>query len=317
MKIFITGGTGFIGSHLVDKLNKKEIVPYSMIRSKLKWLKNKKINAVYGKSFSEENIKNILKEADAVFYLAGVTKAPDYETFVEGNLSAFMEFYNTLIRIKSKVKWIGYISTMAVNRPQENIKLLDETSPLDPVSQYGKSKALIEDFLRTRKEYPVFIARIPGVFGPRDMDFLEYFKMVQKGMVPIIGKGNNRASLIYVKDLINALDLAYEKKLKGTFYICNNEFHSYKEIGSISRNLLNKKAIYVKIPLFIARIFAHFNEFIKGNNIVNEEKIVEITSGDWICSGEKFIKVTDFKFNFTLEQGFKETIEWYKEYNYL
>ena len=316
MKIFITGGTGFIGSHLVDELNKKGIIPYCMIRSKLKWLENKKIIPVYGKSFSEDSIKNILKEANAVFYLAGVTKAPDYEAFVDGNLNSFMKFYNTLIEVKSKVKWIGYLSTMAVNQPK-NEHILDEISPINPLSYYGKSKSLVELFLKTREEFPIFIARLPGVYGPRDMDFLEYFKMIKRGMTPLLGDGTNEVSLIYVLDLVTGLLSAFQEKLKGIYYICNSEYFTYKKIGEISRDLLNKKAIYVKIPLFIAKMFAHFNEFINSNNIINEEKIVEITSGDWICSGKKFTSATHFKFKYTLEQGFKETIEWYKEHNYL
>ncbi len=317
MKIFIVGATGFIGSHLVDHLNSVGISPFCMVRTEPKWIRGKNYTCVKCSDFSGEHISKLLGEAEYIFYLGGVTKASSYEEYVKGNHSAFVEFYEKLKSCGKNCKWLCYISTMAVNAPNPDGSPITEDSPLNPVSHYGKSKALNEEYLAGKKDFPVLVVRLPGVYGPRDLDFLEYFKTVQKGFAPVFGK-KPETSLIYAGDIAEALFAAMKKGLSGTYYISDGRTYTYGDIAREARKLLNKKAVYVKIPIILAKIFAHLSERIKVRNIVNEQKVMEISAGSWLCSNAKILSaLPEWRPKVFMPEGFRMTVDWYIQNGYL
>jgi Nucleoside-diphosphate-sugar epimerases len=87
MKAFVTGGTGFVGSHLIDRLLAKNVEVFALKRktSDTKWLDAKKINYVEGDLFSDNILKDTIKNVDYVFHVAGVIKAKNYTDYERGN----------------------------------------------------------------------------------------------------------------------------------------------------------------------------------------------------------------------------------------
>ncbi|MCK4644043.1 NAD(P)-dependent oxidoreductase [bacterium] len=317
MRVFITGATGFIGSHLVQALNSRGIRPDCMVRTEPKWLEGMDFTSVNCDSFVEPAAIRSIGHADAVFYLAGVTKADSYHDYVSGNFDAFTDFYDIAVKYGRNIKWLGYLSTMAVNRPNKDGSPLDEDSPLNPVSDYGRSKALAEEFLKQKSDFPTLILRLPGVYGPRDMDFLEYFRIVKKGMIPIVGTGEPQTSLIHVNDVVSALMRGFEKKANGLYYISDGIHYTFRKIGAISSKILKKRAVYVKIPAYIATLFAYVNENFGRANIISREKVKEMTAGNWTCNSSLAERDLDWKPVLRAEHGFEDTIAWYRKNGYL
>ena len=317
MRVFITGATGFIGSHLVQALNSRGIRPDCMVRTEPKWLEGMDFTSVNCDSFVEPAAIRSICHADAVFYLAGVTKADSYHDYVSGNFDTFTDFYDIAVKYGRNIKWLGYLSTMAVNRPNKDGSPLDEDSPLNPVSDYGRSKALAEEFLKQKSDFPTLILRLPGVYGPRDMDFLEYFRIVKKGMIPIVGTGEPQTSLIHVNDVVSALMRGFEKKANGLYYISDGIHYTFRKIGAISSEILKKRAVYVKIPAYIATLFAYVNENFGRANIISREKVKEMTAGNWTCNSSLAERDLDWKPVLRAEHGFEDTIAWYRKNGYL
>jgi nucleoside-diphosphate-sugar epimerase len=88
MKALVTGGTGFIGSHLVDELLKRGYEVRCIVRdtSNLRWLEGKNVEVVKGSLFDVSFLKTVLKDVDYVYHIAGVTKGRNYQDYYRGNV---------------------------------------------------------------------------------------------------------------------------------------------------------------------------------------------------------------------------------------
>ena len=94
----------------------------------------------------------------------------------------------------------------------------------NPISLYGKSKLAQEKIFRELCPAPYVIIRAPIVFGPGDMDMLAIFRIVNKGILPTLGRKERRYSVIYVKDLVGGMIAAANSRCENEiFYIANPE----------------------------------------------------------------------------------------------
>lgn len=190
MKAFITGGTGFIGSHLVDSLIEHE--DYSeircLVRSSDKWLKSKDFLRIEGDLHNLSALTKAVRNVDVVFHLAGVVKAQTYQEFERANVEAT----ENLVRIAQKegVKKIVILSSLAAAGPSQNGPVTESDRML-PVSMYGRSKKRMEETIHAiaDKDTSVTILRPPAVYGPREDQIFTFFKMVSNHICPIIGDG--------------------------------------------------------------------------------------------------------------------------------
>ena len=326
MKAFITGATGFVGSHLVDKLLEKNWEVYCLIRktSSLKWIEGKKVNYIEGDLFADEVLKNVISKVDYVFHIAGVVKAKNKEGFEKGNYLATKNLIEITYKVNPNIKKFIHVSSQAVCGPTPDDKPIDETYIPKPITTYGFTKKQAEDIvLEYKDKMNVTVVRPPAVFGPRDTEVLIYFKTLNKGLNSIIGLSKKYVSLIYVEDLINGIVLAAESNLKSgeIFFICSDKAYEWNEIGELTSRLLNRKTFKIKIPHFVvytvggfAQFFAQFS---KNAATLNIEKCKDITRKRWVCSNDKSKKLLGFEEKYSLEESFNKTIEWYKKMNWL
>ena len=143
MKAFITGGTGFVGSHLVEALIVSNT--YSeircLVRSTDKWLTGLKFERVKGDLFDLKAIEKGLDGVDIVFHTAAVLRASTKKEFTQANVEAT----ETLIRLAQKkgVKNFVVLSSLAATGPSNGTRVT-EISELNPISMYGESKKEME-----------------------------------------------------------------------------------------------------------------------------------------------------------------------------
>ena len=253
MKAFITGATGFVGSHLVDALLEKNYEIYCLKRktSSLKWLEGKNVNFIEGDLYSNEVLENAIKGMDYVFHVAGIVKAKNRDGYERGNNLATKNLIEITYKVNKNLKKFVHISSLAVCGPTPGETPLNEEYSPKPITNYGKTKFLAEkEVLKYKDKLPVTIIRPPAIYGPRDTEILVYFKTFSKGLNSIIGFNDKYLSLIYVKDLVNGIILAAESNVKSgeIFFICSDKAYNWNEIGSITGKILDKKAIKIRIP---------------------------------------------------------------------
>src|SRR5574340_25657 len=202
MRALVTGATGFVGSHLAERLVGEGWQVRCMVRrtSSLRWLPPG-VETVYGELASGEGVGEAVHGADAVFHVAGVTKARRAAEFYEGNVRATAN----LLEAAGDVPRFVHVSSLAAAGPGAD---LSEDNPPRPVSDYGRSKLEAEKLARGR----AVIIRPPVVFGPRDTDVLQIFRAVNRGRMVRIGRRDSFFSFIYVKDLAEALAARSEER---------------------------------------------------------------------------------------------------------
>ncbi len=325
-RAFITGATGFIGSHLVDQLLRKNYEIKCLVRktSNLKWLKDKGVEFVYGDLFDKNILTPEIKNTDYVYHIAGVTFAKKKEEFYRGNVDATKSLLEITLEANPELKKFVHISSQAAAGPSFDGKPIDETRDYRPLTTYGKSKMQAEKIVRTYfDKLNCTVVRPPAVYGPRDYAIFEYFKAMNRGLQPLIGFENKLVSLIHALDLVDGIILAGEsdKAKSNIYFISSEKFYNWREVGEITQRLLGKKSLKIVIPHFAVHVVGFFSEVFGYMStkpvILNREKVKEITQAYWICSVEKAKRDLGFKEKFTLEEGFKNTIGWYRENKWL
>ncbi|MFA5405600.1 MAG: NAD(P)-dependent oxidoreductase, partial [Ignavibacteria bacterium] len=139
MKAFITGATGFVGSHLVDELLKKNYEVYCLIRktSNLRWLKDKNVHFIEGNLFSNDALSSVIKNMDYIFHVAGVVKSKDKKGFEKGNYLATKNLLELTLKNNPNIKKFIHISSSAVCGPNPDDNPLSEAYEPKPRTTYG------------------------------------------------------------------------------------------------------------------------------------------------------------------------------------
>jgi dihydroflavonol-4-reductase len=324
MKILITGGTGFIGSHLIDHFldyNNTEIFALVRDLKNLKWLKGLKINLIEGDLL---NIPLLPPDIEYIFHVAGSTKAYKIAEYYTVNQQGTASLFQALKAQKIRPKRVVYISSIAASGPSSDGTAVKEDSPPCPVSPYGKSKLEGEiEALKYKDSIPLLIARISVVFGPRDRALIPYFKFIQKGILPSVGSKQKLVSLIYIKDLIKALDLCIHKELATgeILHLANPDPSSWEDLGRAAAEAMQIKLINLKLPLPIAYLVSCGAEVlgkIHGDpSILNRQKFEELRQDGWVADTQKAKEKLDFTPQYSLREAIHETINWYMTNNWL
>jgi len=326
MKVFVTGGTGFIGSHLIDELlqHPKFETIGCLIRNNEKWLKNRDIIKYQGNLQNLATLKEGTNNTDIVFHLAAITKAPGMREFQLHNVEATENLIR--VSIKNGVRNIVILSSLAATGPSFS-KPVDEDDPLMPISMYGKSKKMMEEKIHAiAADHPgvsIKIIRPPAVYGPRDEDIYSFFKMAAFRLCPIVGDGKHpKISLVYVKDVVSALIKAALLKSEGihTYFVAGRDHYSWNEIIKATSAALNRKVYPLKLApkwikgagKIIEKATAPFGIY----PVFNTEKAKEMTM-EWTCSIEKAKKELNYEPKYTLQAGINETITWYQKHHWL
>jgi nucleoside-diphosphate-sugar epimerase len=326
MKVLITGATGFIGSHLAELLFAKGYELRCPVRktSDLRWLAGVPFEKIECDLASGANIERAVEGVDFIYHLAGVTKAKTKEGYYQGNQIATRNLLEATLKRNPRLKRFIHISSQTVSGPSLNGTVVNEETPCHPITTYGLSKYEAEKECRkAMSQLPITIVRPPTVYGPRDKDVFEFFNTMKKGLQPMVGMHDKYVSMIHVKDLVRGIVLAGEHPdaTGKTYFISSEKYYNWKEVGAITAKVMGKKALRLRIPEWGVYVIATFAEFFalfsSKPALINFEKARDMVQDAWTCDTTRARTELGFKEEFTLEEGIKNTVEWYKKEGWL
>jgi dihydroflavonol-4-reductase len=326
VKALITGGTGFIGSHLVELLVKKGYAVRCLIRrtSDTRWLSGVPAEYVYGDLFDADALREAVGGVDFVYHAAGVTKSKTKEGYYTGNTTGTANLLDAVKKFNPTLKRFVHLSSQTVAGPSPTKTPITEEVDPRPITTYGMSKLKAEEECRkVSSSFPITILRLPAVYGPRDKDVFEFFNTIGKGLQPMVGFREKYVSLLHVADVVRGLVMAAESPVTAgqTYFISSKGVYGWREVGDVAKRVMEKAVLRVRIPEFGVYLVSAFAEFFalfsSKPALINFEKARDMVQDYWTCDSSRANRDFGFEQEISLEEGMRETIAWYRAEGWL
>ena len=301
MRLAITGGTGFVGSHLVDcalgaghrvvALARQDQIP----REGLDWIR--------GDLSSRDALRQLVEGADAVIHVAGTINAASAAGFEKGNVEGTL----TMLAAATAggVHRFIQLSSLAAREPK--------------LSLYGASKARAEELVHG-SGLDWVIVRPPAVYGPGDKETLELFRMAKLGVMLMPPKG--RVSVIHADDLA-ALLLALAKP--GTPVSCLVEPDdgkpggwTHREFARALSDAVGTRAAVISSPGILLRFAARADQLLRGEKAkLTVDRAAYFSHRNWVVEPKRAAPPGLWQPSIDTIEGLKGTAEWYRSEGWL
>ena len=323
MRIGITGANGFAGSNFANYFQSQGYEVRCIVRPHADLsLLDPNLDIQFTDYNSQDELKRVLEDVDVLIHNAGAVRTHTFMQMIEANVGTtrrVMEAFNH----SSKGKRFIYISSQAASHPSRDMELAKEEDPSAPVDWYGKSKLLAEKIIKTECVKEWVIVRPCSIYGPGERDFYQVFKAVQKGINFHIGRKPQYMNLIYVRELAQFLELCLTQKnaVGEIFFASDGEIYTQQDFMHLIAEILKVKTFEIAVPVPLAKTAFYageaFERITGKTNLLNKQKMKEIVDVTWLCSIEKAKRLLGWNPQPNLREHLSETIQWYKEHNWL
>ncbi len=328
-KVLITGASGFIGYHLVEEALRQNLEVFAAIRpsSPTAHLRSLRVHFTTLPYLSGPTLEKILEAGQYhyIIHAAGLTKAKTQEGYNAVNATFTRNLGEAAVRADIPLKRFVFMSSLAALGPvpEEATRPISPLHQPHPVTAYGKSKLLAEEYLRNLPGLPLVTLRPTAVYGPLERDLYLLIRTVARGLEPYIGRQAQKLSFIYVKDLaeitLRALHIPGRNQL--SYNLSDGNSYDKYAFAEVTKKLLHKKTLRLHLPVAAVRALARLLEeayrFSDKTPALNREKLTELSAANWICSIREPQQDLGFAPRYNLETGLAETLNWYKANKWL
>jgi len=297
----ITGGTGFVGGHLIRAAREAGFELRALTRG---WRPSEDGTTwIEGTLADPASLEALAAGAEAIVHIAGLINAPDRAGFETVNVAGTAAMIDAAR--KAGVRRFIHVSSLAAREPG--------------LSDYGWSKARSERLVAA-SGLDWTILRPPAVYGPGDRETFELFKMARRGLVALPPKG--RFSVIHVADL-TALLLAVlaEPETVGATYEPDDGTENGWDHRHFARTLgrmFGKRAATVAMPKMVMKGAARLDRLVRRSKAkLTPDRVRYYCHPDWVVTAEARPPASLWKPAIRTPTGLKATAAWYQEQGWL
>ena len=313
--VFITGATGFVGSHAARLFLAEGWGVRALVRNPARpGLLPPGVEIVAG-GLSAGDHRRSLEGCDAVVHVAGITKARSLAEYSAVNAEGTSAMVRAASDAAPRARFV-LVSSQAAAGPSRGGVPVREGDPPAPVSWYGMSKLAGENAVAEGWKGSWCIVRPSVVYGPGDPGLLQLFSAVARGWAPILAGGRRRIQLIGAAELARVLLAAATRpELSGRRGFAAGPPVGMGELVGYSASLRRPPARRVPIPALAIRAagwIESFRETVTGKSRpFNRDKAREILQPEWICDPEPFLRDAAAGDLAPWREGIARTIAWY------
>ena len=301
LSLAVTGATGFVGQavvnsalaagHSVTALTRRP----QPARDGISWIE--------GTLEDASALNRLVKGADAVLHIAGAVNVPTREAFAAANIVGTQAVVDAAV--SADVKRFIHVSSLAARHPQ--------------LSNYGWSKAEAEHAV-TACELDWTIVRPPAVYGPRDSDMFELFRMARRGVMLLPPAG--RTSLIHVDDLARLLIALVAHEAIGRIYEPDDgtpDGLSHKQLGQAVRTAMGRNnMLSFSAPRSLLHLAAHADLLLRGPRAkLTPDRASYMSHDDWVADHAMAPPTELWSPAIPHSQGLADTAIWYRAQGWL
>jgi len=301
MRLGISGGTGFVGSHLIDvalaaghevrALTRRE----QPQRDGLEWIS--------GSLDDRAALQQLVTNADAILHVAGVISAPDAAAFNKGNVEGTLAMLAAATA--GGVHRFIHVSSLAAREPK--------------LSLYGASKARAEELVRS-SGLEWSIVRPPAVYGPGDKETLELFRMAKLGLMLMPPHGH--VSMIHADDLARLLlALTGPTAPSGILIEADDgKAHgwTHRQLARELGRAVGTKPAIVSAPGVFLKLAARADQLVRGPRAkLTVDRAAYFSHRNWVVDPKLGPPPELWQPAIVTEQGLKETADWYRDKGWL
>jgi len=303
--IALTGATGFIGGALAHRLHAENWKIRALARpsSKRDHLSGIDIEWIEGDLDDTESLGRLVRNAYAVVHCAGAVRGASSDHFFHVNSYGVANLVEAARKGHPKPRFL-LISSLAAREPH--------------LSHYAASKKKGEEALAEGAEgMPWAALGPPPVYGPGDKEMLPLFRLMFRGIAPVIGSVDARFSMLYVEDLADAIVqwLACGSTLQGFFELHDGQQNGYcwEDLIRVFSRLRGRRVYRIPIPILALKWLAWLNVRAAGlagySPMLTPGKIRELKHLDWTCDNALFSRETGWNPKIHLEEGLRRTLK--------
>ena len=297
----VTGGTGFVGSHLLRAARETGHAVRALTRG---WRPPEEgIDWIDGALDRPDSLFKLCDGADAVVHIAGLINASSRSAFETVNVGGTASLVDSAR--KARLRRFVHISSLAAREPE--------------LSDYGRSKAKSERVVAA-SGLDWTIIRPPAVYGPGDRETFELFKMARRGFVALPPRG--RFSVLHVEDLCRLiLAVLDEPDTVGETYEPDDGVENGWDHRHFARTLgrmLGRRPATMSVPKIVMHGASRIDRLVRRDKAkLTPDRVRYFCHPDWVVTARHRPPEALWTPNVRTPTGLKRTAEWYREQGWL
>ncbi len=296
MRLAITGGTGFVGSHLIDGALAADHSIAALTRSEQP--DREGVTWIPGDLFDRSALHELVDGADAVIHVAGVITGQSAATFEKANVEGSLTMLASATA--GGVRRFVYVSSLAAREPD--------------LSLYGASKARAEELVMV-SGLDWVIVRPPAVYGPGDRETLELFRMAKLGLMLMPPKG--RVSVLHADDLSRLLVILAAPDAPSNILIEPDDGKpngwTHREFARALGTAVGTRPAIVSSPGVLLRIAARADQLLRRKKAkLTVDRAAYFSHRNWVVEPKRGAPPGFWGPQIETEQGLRETADWYR-----
>ncbi|MBI4513801.1 MAG: NAD-dependent epimerase/dehydratase family protein [Gemmatimonadetes bacterium] len=321
MRVLLTGGTGFVGSHVAEALLAAGHRVRCLVRRPHEpgWLGSLAVELADG-SLDGRGLEAAAHGVEAVVHVAGRTRGTRRELW-EANVRGTARLLDASARRAPGARFV-FISSQAAAGPTPAERSVSESDAPRPVSAYGKSKLEAEHAVLNAQGLTPIVLRPVAVYGPRDRDSLPFFRHAARGRLFVPGHDGPRVHLVHARDVARAVLLALERDaaLGATLFIGHPRPCGWADLRLALEAACGHPIRAVSVPRWLALAVAGLATLLglaRRRPGVLDWRRAQDLYGRWLCDVRRAETLLGWRAEVDLENGFKETVAWYRSAGWL
>jgi nucleoside-diphosphate-sugar epimerase len=325
VRVLVTGGHGFVGSHLVSALLSRGDRVRCLVRRDgvPEALRGLDVEVVRGDLSDAARLRAALEGIEEVHHLAALTRSRTRREMLETNAQGTARILAAAADARLPGRFL-LCSSLAATAPSPDGAPITEEHPPAPLTWYGESKAAAEALARRYADrLAVTVVRPPAVYGPRDRDFLALFRTASRGFVPILQGSPQTLSLVYAEDLAEGiLAVARASATVGrTYFLAHPEVLPAGRLLEEVHRVVGGAGRRIVVPRGALRLLAAAGELLSqltgAPPLLNRQRLREMGGAHWVCSPAAAERDAGWRARVGIAEGFERTHAWYRSRGWL